>query len=71
MMESLPIVFKLVRIPTPFLEASTINSADTVIYTGYADFIGPKSDNISALDMCSMNSFIFLCLVSLPKNPYR
>ena len=67
----LPIILELVWIPAPFLKSSTINNSDAFVHTSYTDFIGTKSDNVSILDMCSMNGLILFISVSPPQDPKR
>ena len=62
----LPIIAELIGIPTPFLKSSTVDSPNSFVYTGYADFIGTKPDNVSMLAMCSMDRLVFFFFISLP-----
>ena len=64
--DKLPIIFELIGIPTPFLKASTVNSPNPFVYTGYTDFVGAKPDNVSMLAMCSMDRLVFFFFVSFP-----
>lgn len=60
----LPIISELVRIPTPLLEASTVDGAYTLIYSGDADLVRSQPDNVSMLHMRCMNGAIFLLAIS-------
>ena len=62
----LPIIAELIGIPAPFLKSSTVDSPNPFVYTGYADFIGAKPDNISMLAMCSMDRIVFFFFISFP-----
>ena len=59
----LPEVVELV-VPAPFLKSPTVDSADAIVDTVNADFIGAESNNVTMLDMGGMNGAIFLVVVS-------
>ena len=64
----LPKIIEL-SIPRPFLEATTVNSADAIVHAINADFIGPESDNVAMLDVRSVNCAVFLFCESFPEDP--
>ena len=64
----LPKIIEL-GIPRPFLEATTVNSADAIVHAINADFIGPESDNVAMLDMGSVNCAVLLFCESFFEDP--
>jgi len=63
---ALPIIFELVLVPSPFLEASAVDGSDTFVYTRNADFIRAQSDNVPMSFMSGMNRSVFLFAVPFP-----
>ena len=66
----LPIVVELV-IPTPFLKTTAVNSADAIVHTVDADFIGTESYNIAMLDVGGVNCTVFLLKEPFYEDPER
>ena len=64
----LPKIVELV-IPRPLFKATGVDSTDAIVDAIDADFVGSESDDVTMLDMSSVDGAVFLIKISFYKDP--